>query len=166
VETGDWRERGLRSSRRSRKHVAEFIAVPRCRDESVALESTRKVGLMIVDVLAVATEARHDHRDVTMAHSENDRANPGVSDYCIRPLELRKHIVEAHEGLGDGGVPRCHTVAVLDDQIRDGKRFDRSKQASEPVMVRPDGHEDHKTDPSYRALRRSCAVCGHCTKKR
>ena len=44
----------------------------------------RGVVLMVVDVLAVLSQARDDHRAVTRAHRQQQRADPRVGDDDVR----------------------------------------------------------------------------------
>jgi hypothetical protein len=80
---------------------------------------------MVVHVLAVAAQPRHDDRDMAVANGEQDAPHAGVADHGICGVEMGDHLVEAHERLGYRRMLRRAAVTVLDDQVAGRQCRDR-----------------------------------------
>jgi hypothetical protein len=76
---------------------------------------------MVVHVLAVAAQPRHDDGDMAMADCEEDAPHAGVGDHGICCVEMGEHLVEAHERLGYRRMLRRAAVTVLDYQVASGQ---------------------------------------------
>ena len=103
---------------------------------------------MVVHVLAVAAQPRHDDGDMAMANSEKDAPHAGVGDHGICGVEMREHLVEAHELLGYRRMLRRASVTVLDYQVASRQCRNRVHESWKSVVVGSDCHEDHSTEPA------------------
>ena len=124
---------------------------------------------MIIDVLAVASETRHDDRPHSMAQCVDDAARAAVDDDdpsgADQGVELsaRTPLQPPCSKVRKGrGVPMLdHELFIRPCELR--REPDRAREG---LTVRPEDDKDHSSVPAYSPLRWRSASSGHCTNSR
>jgi hypothetical protein len=112
-------------------------------------EALGRGELMVVAVLAEGGHARHDQHGLAQLEGAQDGAHPGVRDDHVRRAHPLAALGRGDEGL-EVDVPR---LVLAGPDLRE----DLALAAGRPGVhgldetvereLRPDGHEDHSTDP-------------------
>ena len=133
---------------RARDQPGQRAGVPD-RDHGAGLpQRTSQLRLVVVYVLAEASAARDDERNVALAAGTEDAADPRMGDHRVGFAEALQHLVEGHIGLGAGDARRRLGGPVLDDQFVAVEIAEGVEQPIEALVVSAHGDEDHRIPPA------------------
>ena len=139
-----WRRPRAAAPRQVRRPRPQAARVLDERHEPGLGEPAAERELVVVDRLAVASQARHHDRTLAVRERRQDRADPRVADDDARTADLGhellvREILDAACARG----PRALGAALHDQLLVAGERVDRAEQPLEREVQGADGDEDH-----------------------